>query len=257
MQTEIIGFIVIVNIVLLILIGGIVFFTIQYRRRKRKYDKDKQMLDEQHQLDLLSLKIETQQQTMQHIGVEIHDSVGQKLTLASLYSKQFKGLSPGDQETRIQQISAIVDESLAELRQLSKSLTNPALANSSLIELLQEEAKRVNLSGVCYVNVIDASPGLLLPQSDKNIIFRIIQEFIQNSLKHANCRKISITIERESCMLKVTAFDDGKGFDRSMASTGIGLHNMQRRAEQLNSVYKLESALGIGTTMILQINLQK
>lgn len=255
MQNEIIILVIIVNLILVVLIFGVVFFILQYRKRRLQNEKEKKTTDELHQKELLSTQLDIQQQTMQHIGREIHDNVGQKLTLASLYSKQLNGLEKETMQNKLVEIGTIIDESLAELRQLSKSLTNPELATANLADLLKEEAKKINAAGVCYVSVNEAEAPVVLPQADKNIIFRLLQEFIQNSLKHAACRKINIILENENQLLKVTATDDGKGFDMSTPSTGIGLQNMKRRAEQLNATYQLQSTPGKGTILVLQLNL--
>lgn len=254
-KTEIIIFIILTSIVIVLFFIGAWIFFMQYRRKKIYHEQEKDILIETHQQELLKSQLDTQQQTMQHIGREIHDNVGQKLTLASLYSKQLHGLEKEKVQDRLEEIGNIIDESLTELRQLSKSLTNPDLSNASLAQLLKAEAKKINATGICYVSVYEREPVAVLPQADKNIVFRLLQEFIQNSLKHAACRKITITVEKEIQLLKVTATDDGKGFDISIPSTGIGLQNMKRRAEQLNAAFQLESTPGKGTTLFLQVNL--
>ena len=180
-----------INIVILILIFGIILFIVQYRKRRLMHNKEKQQIDERHQHELLATQFESQKQTMQHIGTEIHDNVGQKLTLASLYSKQLSTHTPNLEE-KIQSIGAIIDESLIELRQLSKTLTNPELANAGLLQLLNEEAKRINAAGICHVTIRSGETEIELPQSDKNILFRLLQEFIQNSLKHSACRRMCL-----------------------------------------------------------------
>lgn len=256
-QSEIIAFIIIANIILIIFIVGIIQFIIQYRKRKIEHMQATDLLNEQHTQELLEKQLDTQQQTMQHIGREIHDNVGQKLTLASLYTKQLSIQANKNQDEKIVAIGNMIDESLNELRLLSKTLTNPQLANAGLCFLLQEEAKRINLSGVCYVKVDCNESEISITQATKNILFRLLQEFIQNSLKHAGCKKITIDIQSQSNQIKITATDDGKGFDTQAPYTGIGLQNMQRRAEEIGAVYQLISHAGKGTTLILSITNHK
>ena len=130
-KTEIILFIILTSLIVTIFAMGIFLFAFQYRRKRKEHLHEKEDLNEQHHYELLA----SQQQTMQHIGTEIHDSVGQKLTLASLYSRQLSINTP-DLVEKINSIGNIIDESLTELRQLSKTLTNPELANAGLILLL-------------------------------------------------------------------------------------------------------------------------
>jgi signal transduction histidine kinase len=251
-QTEIKIFIILIGIIVLIFIIGIIIFIFQLRGRKLLYQKEKIEMERQHKLELLNTQLEIQQATMQHIGREIHDNVGQKLTLASLYSKQLSANTTIPEE-KVASISSIIDESLAELRQLSKTLTNPEFANAGLVRLLSEEAKKINSSGICYLSVNAWEGEVGLQQLQKNILFRLLQEFIQNSLKHSGCRNINISIDKQNDQLLVVATDDGKGFDTKNISGGIGLQNIKRRAEQLHALYELKSEAGKGTSLHLQI----
>ena len=253
-KSEIIISLITSTLVFAILVAGILSFIIQYRKRKIEHAQETDILNEKHTQDLLEKQLDTQHETMQHIGREIHDNVGQKLTLASLYTKQLSIKTTNNLAEKITAISTIIDESLIELRQLSKTLTNPQLANANLLFLLQDEAKCINASCVCYVSVVADDSEIHLPEATKNVLFRLLQEFIQNSLKHAGCKKITITIGIDNNQLKITATDDGKGFDINKLSTGIGLQNMQRRSEELGAVYELKSELGKGTEIKIIMN---
>lgn len=252
MEAELIGFIIAGNLVLLILIAGIIFFVVQYRRRRRQYDKEKEEQAARYELELMSVKLDTRQQTMQHIGREIHDNVGQKLTLASLYLRQQLQLVNTDPD-KMQKVAGIIDESLTDLRLLSKTLTNPLLADASLDVLLKEEAERINAAGLCYVSITGGTKSIQLKPAIKNTAFRLLQEFIQNSLKHAQCSKINLQLSTTAGRLQIQASDDGRGFDTETESGGIGLQNMKRRAEEMHAVFKLESLPGSGTRLKLEI----
>jgi signal transduction histidine kinase len=245
------------GLVFLAFVAGVLLFVVQAKKSRQVFKEEQKSIAQQHEQELLESQLEIQQQTMQHIGTEIHDNVGQKLTLASLYTKQLAAGSVHNMESRIMEVGKIIDESLTELRQLSKTLTNPDLANAGLLKLLYEETKRINASGICHISISGISEEIVLPQAEKNILFRMLQEFIQNSLKHSGCRKINILLQIENERLQITAADDGKGFDTSIPSTGIGLQNMKRRAEQLKAIYQLSSIVGGGTTLTLQVPLKK
>lgn len=249
-QRELVIFIVLVNLAIMLLVFGIILFITLYRKRKLLHEKEKAELENIHQLDILQARMDSQVQVMQFIGREIHDSVGQKLTLASLYAKQLSQHA-GSSENRLNEIGMIIDESLSELRQLSKSLTEPETHHASLGELIDEEAKRINHAGICFIAVSGSGLLMSLPHAVKNSIFRIIQEFIQNSLKHAGCRRINISLEAVGNEWAITAADDGKGFDTEAVSSGIGLHNMKRRAALVNAQIHLSSKPGEGTLLKL------
>lgn len=253
-KTELAIFIIISITVILVFVIGIILFILNYHKRKLEHEQEKSVINKKHVEQLLTSQLQTQTQTMQFIGREIHDNIGQKLTLASLYSKQLLSKTGNDTGT-INTIGNIIDESLADLRQLSKSLTNPSLAALSFAQLLQEEAVKINSLGSCHAEVKDAANGYVLTPAQKNILFRLLQEFIQNSLKHAACKKIKIDLQAANNKFIVSASDDGKGFDSTQKKEGQGLLNMQRRAEELNAVYEFKSAPGMGTQLILQLQL--
>lgn len=144
-QTEIIAFIIIANVILFVFIIGTILFIIQYRKRKLEHESEKNIINENYTKELLRSQLEIQTQTMQFIGREIHDNVGQKLTLASLYTQQLSYENKAPQiNDKIENISHIINQSLTELRQLSKSLTDDSIADNTITALLQGECDKVN-----------------------------------------------------------------------------------------------------------------
>lgn len=243
-----------ISILLILFVIGILLFVKQYRRRKILYENEKVKLEEKHHFELLNTQLESQQQTMRYIGEEIHDNVGQKLTLASLYSRQL--IQPEMTEAQRNKaiaISKIIDDSLTELRKLSKTLTDPHLSSGDIIAQLRVEARQVAASGACILVVDTNEEAINMPHPKENILFRLLQEFIQNSLKHSGCRRIFIQLRKDANDLYVYASDDGRGFDPEQESSGIGLHNMKQRAQQLNARYEFFSQPGKGVSLSLHL----
>src|SRR6185295_2576706 len=125
-----------------------------YRKRKLLHVREKAAIEKQHKLDLLNNQLQIQQQTMQFIGSEIHDSVAQKLTLASIYSQklEYENKHP-DILDKVGKISSIINDSLSELRDLAKTLSNANIQDEGLTELLLLEEERVNGAGICTMQV--------------------------------------------------------------------------------------------------------
>lgn len=149
---------------------------------------------------------------------------------------------------------------MQDLRQLSKSLVQPQLAQFDLIALLDEEAKQINQTGVKLKIKTDLK-SLDLDFETKNSVFRLLQEFIQNSLKHSKCKNIAIIISEKEAYASSKGFlktqilieDDGIGFDQNIKKDGIGLSNMKRRANEIGADFELKSELGKGTKLNLMI----
>jgi hypothetical protein len=217
--------------------------------------KEKWKVQELHRAELLNNKLEIKQQTLQFIGREIHDNIGQKLTLAAIYAQQMEVANIDHGTTRqLKGISKILNDSLEELRDLSRSLTDTRLENYTLTQLLTLEFERINATGICKV-VLELSDGVFtMNVTPKNFLLRIIQEFIQNSLKHSCCKKITVTLHHNESGLIIMVSDDGKGFDlQSIKSEGIGLNNMERRMKIIGGTLDLQSQPGVGTKLNLYI----
>jgi len=254
-RTIIIISLIIFNVVFLIFIAGIVGFIRQYRLKKKSHLSEIQGIDETHKKELLETEIEIQTETMKHIGREIHDNIGQKLTLASLYTQQlaFENKAPQINSSIIN-IGTIINESLTELRQLSKSLTDNTIEQTSLNVLIENECKRVRDLKHCEVEFNNQLKTKVHGYSVKSILLRITQEFLQNSIKHANCKKIEVSLMRNDSHMTLQLQDDGHGFDLQSPSTGIGLKNIDKRTQLIGGTTTMKSDSS-GTILTIQIPL--
>jgi signal transduction histidine kinase len=242
----------------ILIITGVIALFRQYKNKQIAITREKQAMEQQHQQELLSTQLEIQTQTMQHIGREIHDSVGQKLTLASLYAQQLAYENKAPQiNDKIDSISSIINESLSELRRLSKSLTDDSITNNSIAALLQQECDKVNVTQQCRVQFSADTSNHQFTYQTKSILLRIVQEFLQNSIKHAQCTNIDVCLVEKAGKLQLHLQDDGKGFDtKTNASNGIGLSNMKKRATLIGGSFNFESQQGKGTKLDIEIPLQ-
>lgn len=256
-KTEIIATIVLFNFFFILFIIGIILFIKQYKVKKNEHNKILIDREKEHQKELLSNKLEIQNQTMQHIGREIHDNIGQQLTLASIYSQKFSfenGASGANEN--IENISSIINQSLVDLRQLSKTLTNDTIDQNSIQELIDNECKKVNNLKNCTVSFIKESKITLDSYQTKSILLRIVQEFLQNSIKHSKCKNITILLKEIDNNILLQLQDDGIGFQvDELISNGIGLSNMKKRTYILNGTFELESQPNLGTKLVITIPL--
>src|SRR5690606_38856526 len=140
-EREIITFIILVNLILIVFIIGTIYFISQFRKRKIIYEKELAHIKMEYEKAKLQIEVDAQKETMKQIGKEIHDSVGQKLTLASIYLKK-NGIS-NHVHNNLGEISELIDESLTELRQLSRTLVNTERYQTRLQDLILLETKRI------------------------------------------------------------------------------------------------------------------
>lgn len=255
-ESQIIIAIILFNLFFLLFIVGIIVFIQQYKQKKKEHLAMLNYQKAAHQKELLENQIEIQNQTMQHIGREIHDNVGQKLTLASLYTQQlaFENKAPHINEN-IENISQIINESLADLRELSKSLTDDSISKNSIYNLIENEVRKVQKTQKCFISLLSNDSKLELDYQQKSILIRICQEFIQNSLKYAQCKTIQLDLNQKDNELILTLQDDGIGFDTNRTANGIGLENIKKRTKILNGTYDLSSDAQSGTCLKISIPL--
>lgn len=228
-------------------------FVLQYRKKKLLFEADKKSLHEQHKAALLKTKLEIHEQTMKSIGEEIHDNVGQQLTLAAIYTQQIEHTNKYPElKERLDQISQLLNESIQDLRNISKDLTG-AQTEKNIVAQLQNLCDKMNTLSSCKVSFHTNTETLILSSGTGQMLIRLVQEFFQNTLKHAAATILRLELTQSNDNLQIVAADNGIGFDTAISATGIGLQNMQHRATLLNATMQLESVIGKGTSIRLII----
>ncbi len=231
-KKEIIFGIIFTTVVVILLVAFLMFFFIRYRLRSNTYIKERETMKKAFEQNLLQSQIEVQEATFAGLGKELHDNIGQLLSSTKMLLGITQRNLPAPPETLV-----IAEETLGkaiiELRALSKSLDKEWLERFNFIQNLEVEVLRINATG--HLQIIFSHPEELLLKSDKQIIlFRIVQEAIQNAIKHAQAQKIRINLLISKGIIKIDIIDDGIGFDKSLPSEGLGIMNMKHRTKLLD-----------------------
>lgn len=240
-EKEINVFFISIALAVLLLIMAIYFIIISFRRRQLFFRREKENTELRHRKELLEARQEMQQSLMQNMGAELHDAVGQKLTLAYLQMENALGLTTIDAiKKHISIQNNLIQESLDELRSMSKILVSHDFSDFSVIHFLQKEMIRLQNSGLCkaVLEVPPVFPGSPDERTELTLA-RICQEFIQNSLKYSGCTEIRIRISYEAGILSIACSDDGKGMDmaagRYNSRSGSGIQNINTRAASIGA----------------------
>ena len=232
--------IVIATIIFLLAGFFILILVAYYHRRKRAF-----------QQDLLMTKLETQEETFSHIGRELHDNVGQLLSSTKL----LLGITERSLSTvpeALRTAEETLGKAIHDLRALSKSLDRDWLNQFNVLDNLKAEADRINAAHSLTISILSPHPTLPLAADMQIVLFRIVQEAVQNAMKHAQARAIEIRVEESLQEIRVTITDDGKGLDES-AVKGQGMTNMQKRTHLLHGTIGWQSHPGQGTIVTLAI----
>jgi signal transduction histidine kinase len=258
MDTSKEGFLLIGTATIILIAIAIAFFAVMliYRRRKMEHLREVEAMKEKYHKEMLETQVDIQKDTMQQIGREIHDNVGQKLTLAALYAEHLN-LEENKVPTpeKISSITGLINESLNDLRELSQNLTNPPGGAAGLDILLQKEVTKLMRAEVCSIHFESNGNPIDLSLKVNTMVLRITQEFLHNSIRHAACKNIFVRIVHGPAGLQLSLSDDGKGFiaDEMNAGSGIGIDNMKKRARLISAELSLKSSPGKGTNLDLFI----
>lgn len=246
-----------IGTILLILIAGfIISFLFIYRNRQLRHSKEKQELYRRFHEELLTTKLEIQEQTLKNISQEIHDNIGQTLSLVKLNLNTIDIQKQNLLQDKIYNSKELVSKAIHDLRNLSKSLSTDSILSEGLIQTIKTELTIVENAGVFQTDMkITGSPITLDPKKEM-ILFRIVQEAINNIIKHSNADNIFISADFTGEILRIDIKDNGQGFDPQLKSEGSGLKNMNNRAHLIEGKVNVYSTTQ-GTTITVTVPTQE
>lgn len=206
--------------------------------------------------EIIKTQLEVQEQTMQTIGADLHDNIGQLLSLTSLTLKSIELDDPAKVQQKIDAAVDLTSRSIKEMRLLGKLLQGEHLIALGLPEAIRHEVDWLERSGqfqITYTTDDDLPQG----NTDQNlIVFRILQEVLNNIIKHAQASRIDISLSTVDEQLRLVVSDNGIGFDINTLTDGqlgLGLHNIQKRAAIVGGRAEIESQPGSGTRIAIYI----
>ena len=222
---------------------------------ERKADHRRQFdMEQQFQRDLLNSKLEIQEQTFSNISQELHDNIGQVLSLAKVQANIIEKQDFGDKQL-LRELKGNIGQALTDLRVVARGLNSGHVMISSLPDLLIEQADKLRKVGLS-VDFVTVGEERLLNEEKKLILFRILQEALQNILKHANATQVHIKFNYEQDCLIISITDNGKGFDNASIyfTSGLGMNSMSSRARMVGAELNIQSSSGAGTVVRLSIS---
>ncbi len=229
----------------------LIFFMIARQKQNKLYLQQKAM--EELEKQLMQSQIEIQESTLTVLGKELHDNVGQLLSS----SKMLLGITMRNISQTPDTLTVAYEtlsKAITELRTLSRTLDSEWLQQFNLIDNLKEEVARNTTRNLAIH--LTCTDKLHLKAEQQILLFRIIQEGIQNAIKHAAAASITITLQQTPTHLAITIADDGTGFDTgSTAIKGAGINNIKHRASALGGSAAWQSS-GTGTTLAIHIPIQ-
>jgi two-component system, NarL family, sensor kinase len=247
-----------ISFIIAFLLLGLFILTLTwlYSKKQERNKQEKQLMQTQFEQALLQTQIEIQEQTLKTISQEIHDNIGQVLSLAKLNLNTFEGIESDTNQTKINDTKNLVSKAINDLRDLSRSLHGDKIAELGLQQSVENELKILQNTGQFTTHFkVTGSPAKLEPQKEM-VLFRILQEGLNNAVKHSKAKNITVQMDYQPQLFCLTITDDGIGFDKaslSAAATGIGLTSMKNRAALIGGTFTIDSIINNNTTICVSI----
>lgn len=259
---EIYFIIIIGGILALLLVGFIVTILFTYQRRQHQQEKQLSAMREEFEQETLRSQLEIQEDTFKMLSQELHDNIGQSLSVVKLslailpIDKQHEAWEP------IQNVRDILNKAVLDLASLNKNLHTDRIAQIGLVEAVSFEVERLRKSRLVEVEFTVEGYEQLLDEQKSVLLFRMFQEMLNNTLKHSRATKVTIIITyTEDDRFILTLADNGIGFDVKekrnsvSSSSGVGLKSIFNRAKLLGADLQMDSEPGKGTKVTIQLDL--
>lgn len=254
-EQSIIIFVLTSLLLILILVGFIVTILYRYQQKQNSYFKDIEALKASHENTLLQSQLEMQEQTFQNISREIHDNIGQKLTLAKLHLNTLNFTNSEKALSQVTESVHMISDAINDLTDISRSMSSELILNNGLIKALEFEAEQLKKSGLYVISLSTTGNTAFLNTDTELVLFRIVQEAINNIIKHASATAIDIHLHYNAATLTMEISDNGKGFNAAELQPGTGLQNIKKRTAMLKGKYQISALPNSGTTINVEIPL--
>ena len=248
------------TLLMLLLVTFLTSFFFVYQKRMFKHQQDMAEARETYQRELLQSQLETQNQTLEYVGQELHDNIGQMLSVAMLHLNGLEEeLTQSTHQSAVRRMVESIEGTITAVRQLSKTLDKSTVSRFGLTESLNLELERIRQTGRHQTSLQVSGQPYALGDEVEIILFRMAQESLNNALKHAHAKNFVIEAAYKPDAFSLSIRDDGQGFDqteakaRGLSHSGSGLHNLRQRAQLLGGTCTIDSQPGAGTRVHIRL----
>src|SRR5689334_24384892 len=232
---------------MLVLTISLILFIIFHQRKVIRYQARLQQMEQEQQKILLNASIKLQEEERQRLAADLHDDAGPLLATARLYLNE--NLVNQDKSTQLQSIyqaRQIIDDTIQLIRNISHSLMPPTLKNFGLESAVNDLFQKISGSGTINASSRFHDYSERLKPEKELVVFRIIQELINNILKHSNSSFIHLTQNNHNSSFLLRIHHDGRGIVQSdfekltKSNIGLGLKNISSRMRVLHGSISFE-----------------
>jgi len=242
------------TVIILLLIGLVVFSLFLNQKRKYRFRQEKSEMKNNFDRELLRSHLEIQSQAFESISRELHDNVGTLISIAMVHIKSMSAGIPEKEQQKITEADNLLNEALDTLRDISRSINPENINRLGWQKSFIAELDRVRKTNLFNVHYSEEGVPFTIELQKQIIIFRILQETLNNIVKHSCGNHIYSHVCYLNNEVFITIKDDGKGFQvplTDLPAQGAGIENMRARASMLPAAFEIENGVNGGTIVKL------
>lgn len=238
------------------LVFAIGVFLIQRIFKYMKRVEDSRRLTEKMFLNAI---IQTEEKERKRFAKDLHDGLGPLLSSVKMSVSSLAHLKHDEQSCEIiENTEIVINEAIKSIKEISDNLSPHVLNNFGLVRALNNFANKINITKTIRINLVSDLKDERFDSNIEVVLYRVICELINNTIKHAHARRIDICLIKEDKYLSIVYKDDGKGFDVDKiidlsASSGMGFSNIYSRINSLKGEIKVESEHKKGTVVNIKV----
>lgn len=228
-------------------LGGLAVYWVRHRENQLR----------RQQADQLRLAFDVQEQAKKDIARDLHDEIGTRLATLKLYTTQLARFAGDDETPRNLRnaINGLINDTISDVRDLLRELNPRTLAQYGFGPALEELLERIGSTGAIQTSLVLDAALNRLPADTELMLYRIVQELINNTLKHANASQIDISCRYWEDRIQLTYADNGQGFVYERVRQGLGIGNIESRVAMLKGTIQWQAATDKGTSVLISVPL--
>ena len=244
------------------LFGFILTILFTYRRKQFRQKQEMTRMKDQYERELLRSQLEIQESTLKSIALELHDNIGQVLSVIKLWM----AILPIEKEhpayEGVQSSREMLNKVIFDMADLTKSLHTDRITDIGLSQAIRFEVETLLKTGMLEINYSSKGNEGYLDGQKSIFLFRIFQEVMNNTLKHAKATRVDISITFSERLFRLNVSDNGVGFNPELkkteakGSSGLGLKSMVNRARLIGAEIAINSQAGVGTNVTVELPLE-
>lgn len=243
--------VIVITLIILLLLAGVIITIVLANRRHAKQEVKFAQIQLAYEQELRQVENEVKEEALDNISRELHDNIGQLLTLTRIQLEQQKLEMPQISE-KLDPIDQTLMDTIDQVRLLSHSLNTDYLEQHGILYSIEKETDRLRKLNKFNIQWEKRTSEPDLSKDQRIMLFRVFQEIVNNILKHSGAKNIFVSFDNGP--VKLTIQDDGVGFDLAetlRTGEGAGMLNILKRAKLANFILNIEATKGKGSIFTL------